>query len=42
MKPYVRIFGYSVSYTDLTRFIVIASLTLICIIITIFSIIPGS
>ena len=38
MKPYVRIFGYSVSFTDLTRFIVIASLTLICIIITIFSI----
>jgi len=38
MKPYFRILGYSVSYTDLTRFISIASLTLVCIIITIFSI----
>ena len=38
MKPYVRIFGYSVSHTDLTRFIIIASLTLVCIIITTLSI----
>jgi PAS domain S-box-containing protein len=38
MKPYVRILGYSVSYTDLTRFISIASLTLVCIIITTLSI----
>jgi len=38
MKPYVRIFGHSVSHTDLTRFIIIASLTLVCITITSFSI----
>jgi PAS domain S-box-containing protein len=38
MKPYVRIFGHSVSHTDLTRIIIIASLTLVCIIITISSI----
>jgi PAS domain S-box-containing protein len=38
MKPYVRIFGHSVSHTDLTRFIIIASLTLVCIIITTLSI----
>ena len=34
MKPYIRIFGYSVSHTDLTRCIIIASLTLVCILIT--------
>jgi PAS domain S-box-containing protein len=34
MKPYIRIFGYSVSHTDLTRGIIIASLTLVCILIT--------
>jgi PAS domain S-box-containing protein len=38
MKPYIRFFGYSVSHTDFTRFIVIASLTLLCILITTFSI----
>ncbi len=38
MKPYVRISGHSVSHTDLTRFIIIASLTLVCIIITTLSI----
>jgi PAS domain S-box-containing protein len=38
MKPYVRIFGHSVSHTDLTRIIIIASLTLVCIIITTLSI----
>lgn len=38
MKPYIRIFGYSVSHTDLTRFIIIGSLTLVCIIITTLSI----
>ena len=38
MKPYVRILGHSVSHTDLTRFIIIASLTLVCIIITTLSI----
>ena len=37
MKPYIRIFGYSVSHTDLTRFIIIASLTLVCILITTLS-----
>jgi PAS domain S-box-containing protein len=37
MKPYIRIFGYSVSHTDLTRLIIIASLTLVCILITIVS-----
>ena len=34
MKPFIRIFGYSVSHTDLTRCIIIASLTLVCILIT--------
>ena len=38
MKPYIRILGYSVSHTDLTRCIIIASLTLVCIIITTVSI----
>jgi PAS domain S-box-containing protein len=38
MKPYFRIFGHSVSHTDLTRIIIIASLTLVCIIITTLSI----
>jgi len=37
MKPYVRILGYSVSYTDLTRFIIIATLTIACFIITVSS-----
>jgi PAS domain S-box-containing protein len=34
MKPFIRILGYSVSHTDLTRCIIIASLTLVCILIT--------
>jgi PAS domain S-box-containing protein len=38
MKPYVRMLRYSVSHTDLTRLICIASLTLLCIIITTLSI----
>jgi len=38
MKPFIRIFGYSVSHTDLTRCIIIASLTLVCILITTVSI----
>jgi len=37
MKPYVRILGYSVSHTDLTRFIIIATLTITCFIITVSS-----
>jgi PAS domain S-box-containing protein len=38
MKPFIRILGYSVSHTDLTRCIIIASLTLVCILITTVSI----
>jgi PAS domain S-box-containing protein len=38
MKPYIRLFGYPVSHTDFTRLIIIASLTLVCLVITAFSI----
>ncbi len=38
MEPHVKISGYSLSHTDLTRAIIIAALTLVCIVITTFSI----
>ena len=38
MEPHVKISGFSVSHTDLTRGIIIAALTLVCIVITTFSI----
>src|SRR5512136_961552 len=38
MKRYIGLPGYSVSPADLIRFIIIATLTLLCIIITTFSI----
>jgi PAS domain S-box-containing protein len=38
MEPHVKVSGYSVSHTDLTRAIIIAALTLVCIVITIFTI----
>jgi PAS domain S-box-containing protein len=38
MEPHMKVSGYSVSHTDLTRAVIIAALTLVCIVITIFSI----
>src|SRR4030042_6293397 len=38
MEPHLKIMGYSVSHTDLTRWIIIAALTIVCIVITTFSI----
>lgn len=38
MERNIRISGYSISHTDLIRFIIIAALTLFCILITTFSI----
>jgi PAS domain S-box-containing protein len=38
MKRYIGLSGYSVSPADLIRFIIIASLTLLCIIITTYSV----
>jgi PAS domain S-box-containing protein len=38
MEPHVKISGFSLSHTDLTRGIIIAALTLVCIVITTFSI----
>ncbi|MCK9591965.1 MAG: PAS domain-containing sensor histidine kinase [Methanoregula sp.] len=38
MEPHVKISGYSVSHTDITRAIIVAALTLVCIVITTFSI----
>jgi PAS domain S-box-containing protein len=38
MEPQIKISGFSVSHTDLTRGIIIAALTLVCIVITAFSV----
>ena len=38
MEPHIKISGFSVSHTDLTRGIIIAALTLVCIVITSFSV----
>jgi PAS domain S-box-containing protein len=38
MEPQVKVSGYSVSHTDLTRAIIIAALTLVCIVITVSTI----
>ncbi|HUW86486.1 MAG TPA: PAS domain-containing sensor histidine kinase, partial [Methanoregula sp.] len=38
MERNIRISGYSISHTDFIRFIIIAALTLLCILITTFSV----
>jgi PAS domain S-box-containing protein len=38
MEPHVKIPGYALSHTDLTRCIIIAALTIVCFIITTFSV----
>ena len=38
MEPHIKISGFSVSHTDLTRGVIIAALTLVCIVITAFSV----